>query len=294
MILDGKALAREVRSRVKEKSLLFAERAGRRPLLRVVLVGEDPASIVYVRNKKSACDEAGIDCLDTILPGNVDTNAVATLVDDLNCDDKVDGILVQMPLPPQIDAARITEMIDPAKDVDGFTPWNVGLLSTGRASLLPCTPRGILTLLKHYSIETRGRNICVVGRSSIVGRPLANLLLASTDATVDVCNSHTRDLKAHVLQADIVVSAAGCPGLIRADMVREGTVVVDVGINRIPDPSRKSGYRLVGDCDFEALKGKAAAITPVPGGIGPMTVASLVENVLIAASIRAGVDIGAL
>ena len=242
----------------------------------MVLVGDDPASAVYVRNKEQDCAQCGISCADHRLPSGTSQDELLALIDTLNRDEAVDGILVQMPLPAHLDAGQVLRAIDPAKDVDAFHPENVGLLHLGQPRYLPCTPAGILALLKKYSIDPAGKHCVVVGRSNIVGRPMAALLLQA-DATVTVCHSKTPDLCSQCLQADILVSAAGRRGLITADMVKPGAVVIDVAMNRGPDG------KLCGDADYAAVAERASFITPVPGGVGPMTRAMLLENTYRAA-----------
>ncbi len=269
----------------------FREKTGRLPSLAVVLAGDNPASITYVSAKKKACDEAGMICRDITLPGTVSQEELLATVASLNGDPSVDGILVQLPLPEGLDEQLITRAIDPAKDVDGFCPENVGHLLLGEKTFVPCTPKGIMRLLDEYGIPTWSADVCIVGRSNIVGKPLAALFMQrGRDATVTVCNSRTNDLAGHVRRADIVVAAVGRPGTITADMIKEGATVIDVGINRIPDSTKKSGFRLVGDVDYEGVEPKAGAITPVPGGVGPMTIAMLLENTVEAACMHEGLE----
>ena len=271
-ILDGKALA----GRIKEELRCKCERLARAPQLAVVLVGDDPASAIYVRNKERDCRECGIDCRDHRLAADTTQEALLALIRALNRDDSVDGILVQLPLPGHLDGAQVLRAIDPDKDVDAFHPENVGRLLLGQPRYLPCTPAGILALLREYAIDPAGKHCVVVGRSNIVGKPLA-LLLLQADATVTVCHSKTPDLADQCRRADILVSAAGQVGLITADMVRPHAVVIDVAMNRGVDG------RLCGDVDFGAVAQRADYITPVPGGVGPMTRAMLMENTYQAA-----------
>lgn len=271
-ILDGKALA----GRIKEELRGKCERLARAPRLAVVLVGDDPASAIYVRNKERDCRECGIDCRDHRLAADTTQEALLALIRTLNRDDSVDGILVQLPLPGHLDGAQVLRAIDPDKDVDAFHPENVGRLLLGQPRYLPCTPAGILALLREYAIDPAGKHCVVVGRSNIVGKPLA-LLLLQADATVTVCHSKTPDLADQCRRADILVSAAGQAGLITADMVRPHAVVIDVAMNRGADG------RLCGDVDFGAAAQRADYITPVPGGVGPMTRAMLMENTYQAA-----------
>ena len=271
-ILDGKALA----GRIKEELRCKCGHLVRAPRLAVVLVGDDPASAIYVRNKERDCRECGIDCRDHRLAADTTQEALLALIRELNRDDSVDGILVQLPLPGHLDGAQVLRAIDPDKDVDAFHPENVGRLLLGQPRYLPCTPAGILALLREYAIDPAGKHCVVVGRSNIVGKPLA-LLLLQADATVTVCHSKTPDLADQCRRADILVSAAGQAGLITADMVKPHAVVIDVAMNRGADG------RLCGDVDFGAVSQRAEYITPVPGGVGPMTRAMLMENTYQAA-----------
>ena len=284
-VIDGKAAAAEVRTRVAGIAAEFARRTGRRPGLATVLVGEDPASAVYVRSKGKATAEAGMASFAHKLPDTTSEAELLELVDRLNRDDAVDGILVQLPLPPQIDSARVIAALDPAKDVDGFHPMNAGRLATGLDALVPCTPYGCLHLLKREVGQIAGKDAVVIGRSNIVGKPMAQLLIGAS-ATVTVAHSKTRDLPEVVRRADIVVAAVGRPEMVKGDWIKPGAVVIDVGINRVPTQDGKS--RLVGDVDFAGASERAAAITPVPGGVGPMTIAMLLRNTVAAAHRRAG------
>ena len=285
-LIDGAAIAAGIRAQVSgEVATLRAE--GVVPKLTVVLVGDDPASAVYVAAKGRACVEVGME-EDTIrLPASTSQAELMTLLDSLNSDELVHGILVQSPFPKQIDPAAVIRRIDPAKDVDGFHPTNVGKLLVGdRDGFAPCTPAGIQELIRVSGISTRGAHCVVVGRSNIVGKPMAALMLQDSpaaNATVTVCHRYTEDLPRHTRTADILITAVGKPGLITADMVKPGAAVLDVGITRIPDASRKSGTRLIGDVDFEAVREVAGHITPVPGGVGPMTIAMLLRNTVRAA-----------
>jgi methylenetetrahydrofolate dehydrogenase (NADP+) / methenyltetrahydrofolate cyclohydrolase len=278
-LIDGRQVAadlqREVRARVENR--LAAGR--RRPGLAVVMVGEDPASTIYVNNKRKACEDAGIRSVAYDLPPETGQDALDALIEGLNDDPTIDGILVQLPLPGQLDARRVIETVDPAKDVDGFHPYNIGRLAQRIPLLRPCTPAGVMHLLRHYDIPVRGRKAVVVGASNIVGRPMAlELLLAG--ATTTVCHRFTRDLETELAGAEIVVVAVGKPGLVRGEWIRPGAVVIDVGMNRLDDG------RLSGDVEFEAAAARAAWISPVPGGVGPMTVAMLMKNTLDAAERR--------
>lgn len=278
-LLDGKALRDAILDDIAGELAGVPEP----PRLVVVQVGRDPASAVYVRNKIRACEKTGIRSEHRHLPADVDAAGLAAVLDDLSADPAVHGLLLQLPLPGHLDADAAMRHLDPDKDVDGFHPVNLGRLMAGLPGPRPCTPAGILALLEQEGVAVRGREVVVVGRSLIVGKPLALLFLEKGgrgDATVTVCHSRTDDLAAHTRRADILVAAVGRPRAITADMVREGAVVVDVGINRVADPSRKRGHRLVGDVDFDAVAPRAAAITPVPGGVGPMTVAMLMRNTM--------------
>jgi methylenetetrahydrofolate dehydrogenase (NADP+)/methenyltetrahydrofolate cyclohydrolase len=285
-IIDGKAIAADIRAEVAERVRRLKEERGVIPAQAFVLVGDNPASISYVRGKGQACEEAGILSQTIHLPESTSEADLLELIAKLNADPKVHGFLVQLPLPPHIDEQRATAAIAPAKDVDGLHPMNVGRLFKGDPYLLPCTPAGVVEMLIRSGYPPDGKHVVICGRSNLVGRPLAAILIqkrAGANATVTICHTGTKDLAYHTRQADILVAAMGRAKAITADMVREGTVVIDVGINRVEDASRKAGYRLVGDVDFEAVAEKAAAITPVPGGVGPMTVAMLLTNTLKAA-----------
>jgi methylenetetrahydrofolate dehydrogenase (NADP+)/methenyltetrahydrofolate cyclohydrolase len=293
-ILDGTAIAQAIRAEVAEEVARLS-RTGRKPGLAAVLVGEDPASAVYVRSKGKACEEAGMHSVTLRLPAAASEAELLETVDRLNADPDIHGILVQLPLPKHINSEKVLRRIDPAKDVDGFHPVNVGKLVVGDATAFrPATPYGVQQMLIRSGIETRGAHAVIVGRSNIVGRPMANLLIQQGpggDATVTVCHSKTRDLPAVTRTADIVIAAIGKAEFVTADMVRPGAVVVDVGINRVDDPSRPRGYRLVGDVAFEPVSQVAAAITPVPGGVGPMTIAMLLQNTLQAMKQMALVEV---
>jgi methylenetetrahydrofolate dehydrogenase (NADP+) / methenyltetrahydrofolate cyclohydrolase len=277
-IIDGKAIAAEVRERAKAEAAEFATEVGRPAALATVLVGEDPASQIYIRKKREACEEAGIRSVHHGLDATTSENELLELVGHLGLDNEVDGILVQLPVPEQIDPDRVIAAIDPAKDVDGLTPANAGRLAQGMPALVSCTPVGVMELLRHEGVELEGAEAVVVGRSKLVGVPVARLLL-SANATVTVCHSRTRDLDAVCRRADVLVAAVGVPRLLGADAVKPGAVVIDVGMNRGEDG-------ICGDVDFEAVSELAAAITPVPGGVGPMTVAMLLANTLTAARSR--------
>jgi len=284
-ILDGKATAQQVREELRERVARLAERA-RPPRLVVLLVGEDPASQVYVKNKGAAARKIGIDAETRHLDASIAQGELEAQVEALGRDASVDGILVQLPLPGKLDAERVVRCIHPAKDVDGLHPVNVGDLARGTPRFAPCTPAGVIELLDRHGIAIPGRHVVIVGRSNLVGRPLASLLLlkgARADASVTVCHSRSKNLGDLVRAGDIVVAAVGRAATVTADMVRPGAVVVDVGINRIEDPAAKKGYRIVGDVDYEPVAEVASWITPVPGGVGPMTVAMLLANTVQAA-----------
>jgi methylenetetrahydrofolate dehydrogenase (NADP+)/methenyltetrahydrofolate cyclohydrolase len=286
-IIDGRAIADSVRREVRERSDRLKAERGITPGLAFILVGENPASQAYVRMKGKGCEEAGFYSVTERLPADVAEEEVLGLIDRFNHDPRIHGILVQLPLPAHIREERVIRAIDFRKDVDGFHPVNVGLLVIGRPCLKPCTPLGIQELLLRTGIPTEGRHVVVVGRSNIVGKPMANILMQKArgaNAVVTVTHSAAADLPRFTLQADILIAAMGKAHFVTAGMVREGAAVIDVGINRVPDPSAKTGYRLVGDVDYDAVAPKAGHITPVPGGVGPMTIAMLLSNTLMAAA----------
>ena len=278
-IIDGRAVATEVKERVGREVAEWLDGGGDQPGLATILVGDDPASHVYVRNKRKATEKAGMRSIHHELPGDTPEEELAELIETLNDDDSVHGILLQLPAPDQIDDDAMTALIDPLKDVDGLTPVNAGLLQQGKPAIVPCTPLGAMELLRSAGVSLEGANAVVVGRSMLVGKPMQALLLAQ-NATVTHCHSRTRDLAAECRRADVVVAAVGVPKLITGGMVREGVVVIDVGINRTDEG-------LVGDVDFDSVAPKAAAITPVPGGVGQMTIAMLLHNTLVAAKAQA-------
>jgi len=282
-IIDGKAVARKLRAEYALRAAKLVAEHGVRPGIAVILVGDNPASKVYVRNKIAACRETGILSELIELPSSTAEEELLRRIDKLNADPTINGILVQLPLPPQIRIASVLERIAPEKDVDGFHLYNVGGLVTGNTVFPPCTPFGVQKLLEHENVEIEGRNVVVVGASNIVGKPMA-LMLMQQDATVCICHKKTRDLGQFTILADILVVAAGVPGLIVPQMVRTGVVVIDVGINRLPDG------RLVGDVDFEGVSRKASMITPVPGGVGPMTITMLLHNTLVSAERSVGLQ----
>jgi methylenetetrahydrofolate dehydrogenase (NADP+)/methenyltetrahydrofolate cyclohydrolase len=277
-LIDGKAIAQALRAETAAAVTALATAGGRAPALATVLVGDDPASHVYVVSKHRACEQAGMRSIDYRLPADVRPDALAALIERLNADDAVDGILLQLPLPAGLDGARFVQLIDPAKDVDGLTTANAGLLWQGRPALAPCTPSGVIELLDRSGVDPAGAEAVIVGRSELVGKPLAALLLAR-DATVTIAHSRTRDLAAVCRRADVLVAAVGVPRLLGAEHVKPGATVIDVGINR-------TDAGLVGDVDFDAVRPVAGAITPVPGGVGPMTIACLLANTLRAAERR--------
>lgn len=282
-VIDGKKIAASIKEEVKVKVSALKKKHFT-PCLAVILVGEDPASISYVTGKRKALADIGMMDRSIMLKEETTENEVVDIIKVLNRDESVHGILVQLPLPKHINEKNVIYSIDPMKDVDGFHPLNVGKVFLAQDAFLPCTPKGIVMLLETLGIKTEGKHAVIVGRSNIVGKPLSLLLLRrGTDCTVTVCHTKTNNLKEYTLGADILICAAGSPNTITADMVKEGAVVIDVGVNRVKDETKKSGYRLVGDCDTKALIGKASYITPVPGGVGPLTIAMLMQNVLEAA-----------
>src|SRR5512146_1283286 len=280
-LIDGKAIGAAVRAEIKERAAAFTARTGIHPCLAAVLVGEDPASRVYVRNKGKACVEAGMLSRQINLPATTTEKELLDLVERLNADDAVHGILVQLPLPDAIDETKVIEAIAPDKDVDGFHPVNAGRLLTGGRGFIPCTPYGILKLLEYEKVDLKGKHAVVVGRSNIVGKPVAILLL-SRHATVTICHSRTQDLPGVVRSADVVIAAVGKAEMVRGSWIKPGAVVIDVGINRLPDG------RLGGDVACEEARDVAGRVTPVPGGVGPMTITMLLHNTLEAAMLRAG------
>lgn len=288
-ILDGKAIALEIQNEIRDEVAALVEQTGKRPKLAAVLVGDDPASQVYVRNKEMACKRVGMTSELIRLSAATTTEELEQLIERLNTDEETSGILVQLPLPKHIDAQRILDAIDWRKDVDAFHPYNVGLLSQGRPQFLPCTPYGVIQILYRSQIKTAGKKVCIIGRSDIVGKPLASMLVQRSspigpdwaNATVTLAHSQTPNLAAVTSDADILIAAIGQPEFVKAEMVRPGATVIDVGINRL-------GERLVGDVDFESIKEVAGAITPVPGGVGPLTVTMLLNNTLIAARLKNG------
>ena len=288
-IIDGIGLSRQVKSEVSDSVKRLKMETGRSPGLSVVLVGDDPASAIYVRNKQRGADEVGILGETISMPKSATENEVIRVVNELNSDPNCDGILVQLPLPEHIDEGRVTLSIDPLKDVDGLHPFNSGLLAAGEPRFVPATPGGIVQMLVRTGNDPMGRHVVVLGRSNIVGRPLSNLLSLKGkggNATGTVCHSQTKNIEELCRSAEILIAAIGIPEYVTSDMVSDGVVAIDVGINRVSAPDRKRGYKLVGDIDFLSVSQKASAITPVPGGVGPMTIAMLLSNTLLAARLH--------
>jgi len=292
-IIDGKQVAADMRAELKDEVAKLKEQ-GIIPGLGVILVGEDPASKSYVTAKERACEEIGIYSDDNRLEAKTSQNELMALVEKMNNDPKINGILVQLPLPEGLNEAEVLLAINPDKDVDGFHPTNVGKMVVGEKAFLPCTPHGVIQLLMRSGVTIEGAEVVIVGRSNIVGKPLANMLIQKNpkgNATVTVCHTRTKNLSEHTKRADIIIAAAGRPNTITADMIKEGVVVIDVGVNRVEDATKKKGYRLVGDVDFEAVKEKASLITPVPGGVGPMTITMLLYNTVESAKRAAGIEV---
>ncbi|HIJ72409.1 MAG TPA: bifunctional methylenetetrahydrofolate dehydrogenase/methenyltetrahydrofolate cyclohydrolase FolD [Planctomycetes bacterium] len=289
-IIDGKQVAQTMREEIKQE-VEKLKKDNIVPGLGVILVGEDPASQSYVRAKEKACEKIGIYSDDNRLPADTKQDELMAPIKRMNNDPKINGILVQLPLPDHINETDVLLAINPDKDVDGFHPMNIGKMVAGEKTFWPCTPHGVIQLLQRSGVKIEGAEVVIVGRSNIVGKPLANMLIQKAptgNATVTVCHTRTKDLAFHTKRADILVAAAGKPEMITADMVKEGAVVIDVGVNRVEDPSKEKGYRLTGDVDFEAVKEKASLITPVPGGVGPMTITMLLYNTLESAKKAAG------
>ena len=284
-IIDGKKIALEIKAEIKKETLKLKNEKNIIPGLAFILVGENPASVSYVTSKGKACEELGFHSVTKVLPENISEQELLNYIIKFNNDSDIHGILVQLPLPKHINEQKIIDAINYKKDVDGFHPQNFGRLVIGAVCFIPCTPFGIIELLKRSNVETKGKNVVVIGRSNIVGKPIANLLLKkSINSTVTICHSYTKDIKEFSLNADIIIAAIGKPHFVTPDMIKEGCVIIDVGINRIPDPSKKSGSRLVGDVDYDKCFDKCSKITPVPGGVGPMTIAMLMRNTLDSAS----------
>lgn len=287
-IIDGKATAKNIKAEIKAEVEKMLAAGQRRPHLAAVLVGHDGGSETYVKNKVLACEECGFESTLLRYEDDITEEALLKVVADLNNNASVDGFIVQLPLPRHIDEQKVIEAIDPCKDVDGFHPQNVGRMAIGLPCFISATPLGILTLLQRYNVETRGKKVAVLGRSNIVGKPMAQLMLQKQygDATVTVLHSHSQNLAEECRQADILIAAIGQPGFVKEEMVKEGAVVIDVGTTRVADATRPKGYRLQGDVDYDAVAPKCAAITPVPGGVGPMTICMLMQNTLLAAKRR--------
>ena len=291
-IIDGKQVAADMRAGFREE-VAKLKKKGIVPGLAVILVGEDPASISYVTSKERDCEDTGIYSDDNRLPTDTTQKELIALIEEKNNDPKINGILVQLPLPKHLNEAEVLLAIDPAKDVDGFHPVNTGKMMIGEKAFLPCTPHGVVQLLIRNNVTIEGADVVIIGRSNLVGKPLANMLIqknTTANATVTVCHTRTKNLASHTKRADIIVAAVGRANTVTADMVKDGAVVIDVGVNRIEDATKKRGYRLVGDVDFEAVKEKASLITPVPGGVGPMTRTMLLYNTIESAKIAAGLS----
>ena len=278
-LLDGKALSQKIEQRVTSEVKEFKNKSGSVPGLAVILVGQDPASAAYVNMKKKSCDRVGFYSVTHEMPADISQDAIENTITMMNKNPNIDGILIQLPLPAQIDTTKILELVDPSKDVDGFHPYNVGRLTTGLDGFVPCTPLGVMELLEEYKIDVKGKNCVVVGASNIVGKPMAALLL-NADATVEVCHIFTDDLKKHTLNADVLLVGVGVINLIKEDMVKDDVIIIDIGVNRLDNG------KLVGDVDFENVSKKCSYITPSPGGVGPMTIAMLLSNTLKAAQIN--------
>lgn len=285
-IIDGKAIAATIKKEIAQEVENILANGGKRPHLAAILVGHDGGSETYVANKVRACEECGFTSTLIRYEDDITEEQLLAKVEELNNDPDVDGFIVQLPLPKHIDEQKVTEAIDYRKDVDGFHPVNAGRLSIGLPCFLSATPNGIIELLRRYNIDTKGKKCVVLGRSNIVGKPVASLMMQKQipgDATVTVCHSHTADIAAECRNADIIIAALGQPHFVKADMVKEGAVIIDVGTTRVPDATRKSGFRLCGDVDYDNVAPKCSYITPVPGGVGPMTIVSLMKNTLLAA-----------
>ena len=285
-ILDGKATSDKIKNEIAQQVKDIVAKGGKRPHLAAILVGTDGASQTYVGHKERACAQVGFKSTLLRFPAEISQDELLKRIGEINLNDDIDGLIVQLPLPEHIDEDAVINAIDPKKDVDGVHPENVGRMMLGLPTFLPATPYGIIRLLSEYGIQTKGKHCVIIGRSNIVGRPLANLLSLKDepgDCTVTICHSRTQNIEYFTRQADIIIAALGAPGFLKGEMVREGAVIVDVGITRIPDSTKKAGYRLAGDVDFETVAPKASFITPVPGGVGPMTIVSLMVNTLKAA-----------
>lgn len=289
VILDGKATSDKIKLEIAQLVKEKVANGGKRPHLAAILLGNDGASQTYVGHKERACAQVGFKSTLHRFPAEITQDELIEIIHEINENDDIDGLIVQLPLPDHIDEDAVINAIAPCKDVDGFHPENVGRMTLGLPTFLPATPYGIIRLLSEYGIETKGKHCVIIGRSNIVGRPLANLLSLKDDpgdCTVTICHSHTKNIEFFTRQADIIIAALGSPGFVKGDMVREGAVIVDVGITRVQDDTKKNGYRLLGDVDFETVAPKASYITPVPGGVGPMTIVSLMVNTLKAAECK--------
>ncbi|MBQ6270075.1 MAG: bifunctional methylenetetrahydrofolate dehydrogenase/methenyltetrahydrofolate cyclohydrolase FolD [Bacteroidetes bacterium] len=283
IIIDGKATAAKIVEEIKKDVITISENIHRKTILALLLVGEDPASQIYVRSKSKRCEETGIESIVLKKDASTSEEEVLDIIQSWNSDDTIDGILVQLPLPKHINESKVLYNISPKKDVDGFHPENVGRLVAGLPTFIPCTPMGIYELLKRYEINLNGKHCVVLGRSNIVGKPIANLLYQknpNANAIVTICHTGAKDLSYYTKQADVLIAAMGVPELIKANDIKDGAVIIDVGINRIPDPNTAKGYRVVGDVDYNDVINKVSAITPVPGGVGPMTISMLLLNTL--------------
>ena len=290
IILDGKATADKIKLQIADEVTQIVERGEKRPHLVAILVGDDGASQTYVGHKEKACAQVGFKSTLLKYPADITEEFLLERIAEINADSDIDGLIVQLPIPKHINENKVIAAIDPSKDVDGFNPVNVGNMMLGLPTFLPATPYGIMVLLEHYKIETSGKNCVVLGRSNIVGRPMANLLSQKSnpgDCTVTMCHSRTKDIKSFLLNADIIIAAIGIPEFLKADMVKDGAVVVDVGITRVADATKKSGFKLVGDVAYDEVAPKCSYITPVPGGVGPMTIVSLMKNTILASQRKA-------
>lgn len=290
IVIDGKKVSEDIRAEIRERCSRLAP-LGIKPGLGVVLVGEDPASVSYVTGKEKACAENGLASFPRFLPADARDEDVLAIVDEMNRDPRIHGILIQIPLPRQIDERKVIGAISPEKDVDGLTPINIGRMNLEEPCFLPCTPAGVIELIKRAGIRTDGARAVVIGRSNLTGRPLLNLLSRkSLNATVTICHTGTKDLGSYCREADILIACAGRAGMVTGDMIKPGACVIDVGVNRVEDPTAKAGFRLKGDVDYAAASEKAGWITPVPGGVGPMTITMLLSNTVLAAERAAGLS----
>ncbi|MDO5035925.1 MAG: bifunctional methylenetetrahydrofolate dehydrogenase/methenyltetrahydrofolate cyclohydrolase FolD [Porphyromonas sp.] len=290
-ILDGRKVSAEMKGEIAEEVRQMVAAGHKPPHLAAILVGHDGGSETYVASKMKTCEEVGFKSSLIRFEESVTEEELLAKIDEMNKDEELDGFIIQLPLPKHIDEQKVTEAVDPSKDVDGFHPVNVGKTSIGLPSFVSATPAGILELLRRYEVETKGKNCVILGRSNIVGKPMAQLMMQKSypgDCTVTVCHSRTKDIAEHTRRADIIIAALGSPKFLKGDMVKEGAVVIDVGTTRVPDATRKSGFKLTGDVDFDEVAPKCSYITPVPGGVGPMTIISLMRNTLYSAKLRRG------